>query len=231
MIHCAECGLTYIGSQARKGRGWYRCGGRNRDRGPLQGRCTGPMVQMDAIDDVIWGDIERWLRNPGDVLDELAQERDSGAAVAEAEAITIRRAIAALDDQKATAISLVVRALAPETDLQPELARIAAERSRLEARLTAVDGPEEDHLPDTATDLLSEVRARLDAGLPIEARQEIVRLLVGRIVIHGETAADGKKSVRAVVEYRFPGALNVHTVIGSSPRQQYLGYRSKQSPP
>lgn len=62
-------------------------------------------------------------------------------------------------------------------------------------------------------------RARLEAGLTIEARQEIVRLLVGQIVIHGETSSDGARSTRAVVEYRFPGAVQTDTGTGSSPRQ------------
>jgi hypothetical protein len=210
--------LTYVGSQGQTGVGWYRCGGRNRDRGPLLGRCTGPMVRTDALDPVIWADIERFLRNPGDVLDDLAHERDGGAAVAEAEAITVRRALESLDAQRATAVSLVVRGTLPECDLQPELDRIAAERARLEARLAAVEAPGAPDLPDSATELLAEVRARMDAGLPIEAQQEIVRLLVGRIVIHRDTDANGKKVVRAVVDYRFPDALHVDTGTGSSPR-------------
>jgi hypothetical protein len=74
-------------------------------------------------------------------------------------------------------------------------------------------------LPHSATDLLAEVRARLDVGLPIEALQEIVRLLVGRIVVHRDTDSEGKPSVRAVVEYRFPAALHVNTGTGSSRRQ------------
>jgi hypothetical protein len=121
VIHCSECLLTYVGSQGQKGVGWYRCGGRNRDQGPLQGRCTGPMVRTETLDPIIWADIEHWLCNPGDALDLLAQERDGGAAIAEAESITIRRALASLDEQKARGISLVVRGMAPETDLASEL--------------------------------------------------------------------------------------------------------------
>ncbi len=218
VIHCAACGLTYVGSQAQKGVGWYRCGGRNRDRGPLLGRCTGPSVRTDALDPIVWDDVERWLRDPGAVLDELASERDGGAAVAEAESILLGRALARVEAEHGRAISLVVKGTLPETALQPELDRIAAERSHLEARLTAVAAPGVATLTDSAIGLLDEVRARLEAGLPVEARQEIVRLLVGRISIHGETEADGKKSVRAVVEYRFPAALNVDTGTGSSPR-------------
>ena len=218
VIHCSECLLTYVGSQGQKGVGWYRCGGRNRDRGPLLGRCTGPTVRTDALDPVIWSDIERFLRDPGDILDELAQERDGGSAVAEAEAILLRRSLARLDDEHRRAINLVVKGTLPEAALQPEIDRIAAERSHLQARLAAVAAPGAPELPDAAIDLLSEVRARLDARLSIEAQQEIVRLLVGRISIHATPASEGKRSVRAVVEYRFPAALHIDTGTGSSPR-------------
>jgi hypothetical protein len=57
--------------------------------------------------------------------------------------------------------------------------------------------------------LLAEVRARLDAGLTDEQRAEIVRLLVG-IVIHTDLAAP-KKSVRAMVTYRFPCVVDFST--------------------
>jgi hypothetical protein len=81
---------------------------------------------------------------------ELAQERDGGSAVAEAEAILLRRSSARLDDEHRRAISLVVKGTLPEAALQPEIDRIAAERSHLQARLAAVDAPGALELPDSA---------------------------------------------------------------------------------
>jgi hypothetical protein len=79
--------------------------------------------------------------------------------------------------------------------------------------------PQAAELADLAIDQLETVRARLEAGLPIEAQCEIVCLVVGRIAIHRESDIDGVKSVRAVVEYRSPGAVLVDTDNGSSPRR------------
>ena len=213
VIRCAGCGLTYVGSQGRAEVGWYRCNGRNRERGPLEGRCPGPMVRTDALEPIVWADIERFLRDPGDVLAELACERDGASAVAAVEAITLRRALDTLDEQKRTAIGLVVRGILPEADLRPELDRIAHERVRFEARLETAEAPGAPDLPALAPELLREVRARLEVGLTIEARTEIVRLLVAGIVIHGGRASDGTRSTRAVVEYRFPGAVQTDTDI------------------
>jgi hypothetical protein len=72
----------------------------------------------------------------------------------------------------------------------------------------ALEAPE---LPDAAMDLLAEVRARLDAGLSEEQRQEIVHLLV-RVVVHTETPAEGRrKTARATVENRFPAVVETST--------------------
>ena len=82
-----------------------------------------------------------------------------------------------------------------------------------------MEAPGAAELADLAIDQLETIRARLDSGLPIEAQCEIVRLVVGRIAIHRESDVDGVKAVRAVVEYRFPGAVHVDTENGSSPRR------------
>lgn len=218
VVHCAGCGLTYVGSQGRESVGWYRCNGRNRDRGPLAGRCAGPMVRTDALEPLIWADIERFLRDPGDLLAELADAHDSASAVSVAEAATLRQALDTLAAQRRTAIGLVVRGVLPEADLQPELDRVAHEQVTLEARLAALEARQGPELPQLAPELLLELRGRLGAGLTIEARQEIVGLLVAGIAIHGETDATGCRSTRAVVEYRFPGAVSVDTGTGSSRR-------------
>jgi site-specific DNA recombinase len=231
VIHCAICGLTYVGSQGRADIGWYRCNGRNRERGPLAGRCTGPMVRTDTLEQIVWADIERFLRDPGDVLADLACERDGTSAIAAAEAITLRRALDSLEEQQRTAIGLVVRGILPEAALRPELERIERERATLEPRLAAVEASGAPELPALAPGLLAEIRARLEAGLTIEARQEIVRLLVGQIVIHGETSSDGARSTRAVVEYRFPGAVQTDTGTGSSPpRVRRPGHANRGGP-
>ncbi|HEY1168380.1 MAG TPA: recombinase family protein [Candidatus Limnocylindrales bacterium] len=214
---CGICGLRYVGSWS-KDIGWYRCGGQLVERGPLVGRCPGTAVRTDAIEPEVWADIEAWLRNPGDLLDELGgrAEREAEGAIAEAQSITLVRALKSLDEQQARAISMVVKGIVPESTLQPEIDRIAAERTAIQARVAALQAPAADVVPQEVHDLLAEVRARLDAGLTDEQRQEILRLLVG-VVIHTEVA-DGKKSAKAVVTYRLPCVVPTCTVTGSLPR-------------
>ena len=105
---CGVCGLRYVGSWSNKA-GWYRCGGQLVERGPVPGRCLGTSLRNDAIEPPVWNDIEAWLRNPGDVLDALdgASEREAQGAIAEAESITLARALKSLDDQKARMVKSI----------------------------------------------------------------------------------------------------------------------------
>ena len=220
VIRCGIDGLSYCGSQGRGEVGWYRCTGQLVERGPLPGRCWGQSIRTDAIEPVVWADVERWMRNPGDVLDDLDRdaERQAQGAIVEAEAITLGRAIAALEAQRKAALALNIRGRLADGELDVELDRIASERTEIEHRLAALQ-PAEEVLPSPeAIDLLTEVRQRLDTGLTIEQRQEIVRLLVN-VVVHTATGNTGRKTVRAVVEYRFPGVVETRTGRGSSPRR------------
>jgi site-specific DNA recombinase len=219
VIHCGIDGLSYCGTQGRGEVGWYRCTGQMVERGPLPGRCWGQSIRTDAIEPQIWADIERWLRDPGDILDELdgQRERDAQGAVAVAESITLARALDALESQRRQALALSIRGRLDDAELDAELDRIAADKTELDRRVAALEPPEAPELPEAALDLLAEVRARLDAGLTEEQRQEIVRLLV-RITIHAETAVEGgMKTARAIVEYRFPAVVETRTGTDSSP--------------
>ncbi len=219
VMRCGIDGLTYVGSRGRGEVGWYRCTGQLVERGLLPGRCWGQSVRTDAIEPQVWADVERWLRDPGDILDELDgnAEREAQGALAEVQSITLGRAIEALEGQRKQALALNIRGRLPDGELDAELDRIAAEVSELERRVAALEPSGATEAPEATIDLLAEVRARLDAGLSIEQRQEIVRLLV-QLVVQTETGVDGKKTVRAVVTYRFPSVVETRTGTGSSRR-------------
>jgi site-specific DNA recombinase len=217
IIRCGICGLTYVGSRGRGEVGWYRCTGQLAERGPIPGRCWGQSLRTDAIESVVWGDVGRWLRAPGDILDELdgQAEREAQSALAEVQSITLGRALEALENQRKQVLALNIRGRLPDGELDAELDRITAEKAELQRRVAALEPSRSDVPQESTTDLLGEVRGRLDAGLTDDQRQEIVRLLV-RIVVYTELPAEGrKKSARAVVEYRFPGVVETRTGKGS----------------
>jgi hypothetical protein len=185
--------------------GWYRCTGQLVERGPLPGRCWGQSIRTDAIEPMVWADIERWLRDPGDVLDDLdgRAERDAHGAVAVAESVTLARALEALEAQRRQALDLSIRGRLTDVELDAALDRIAADKTTLAARLAALEPSGSPDVPEAAMDLLCELRARLDAGLTDEERQAIVGLLV-RPGDHSHRDASGRGEEDRLGEGRIP---------------------------
>ena len=222
VIRCGICGLTFAGSMDRWG-GRYRCNGELVERGPIVGRCPSCSVKVDAVEPLVWADIERFLRDPGDILDDLeaGRERDAEGAVAAAESITLGRALETFEAERERAVSLVVRGVLTEADLRVELERIETGRAELGRRVDALRATESPAPTQEAVDALTRVRERLDAGLTPAEMAEIVRLLV-RAVVYTDVGEDGKKHARIAIEYRFPNpaplVVPTRTGTGSWPR-------------
>ena len=227
VIRCGICGLTFAGSMDRWG-GRYRCNGELVERGPIAGRCPNCSVKTDVIEPLVWADLERFLRDPGDILDELDadRERDSQGAVAAAESITLARALDTLEGERERAVSMVVRGVLTEADLRVEMERIETGRAELRRRVDALRATESPEPTQEAVDALTRVRERLDAGLTPAEMAEIVRLLV-RAVVYTDVGEDGKKHARIALEYRFPTAtpLVVPTRTGTGSHMNYTTVR------
>ena len=222
VMRCGICGLTYVGS-AGKGAAWYRCGGQLAERGPLAGRCPSRSVRSDMVETLVWSDIERYLRDPQGLLDELDAGGESGTsrAVPEAEPITLARALASIDAQRAKTLDLAVRGHLADHPLEATLERIAAERDQLVARLDALAATECDATTQATIDALTRARERPDEGLAEQERAELVQLLV-RVTVNTEITEDGHKSLGLAIDYRFPrpgmtGTVSTRTRILASP--------------
>ena len=227
VIRCGICGLTFVGSTDRWG-GRYRCNGELVERGPIVGRCPACSVKTDVVEPLVWADVERFLRDPGDVLDQLDadRERDAEGAVAVAESITLERALETLEGERERAVSLVVRGALTEADLRAELERIETGRAELRSRVDALRATESPAPTQEAVDALTRLRERMDAGLSAEEQAEIVRLLV-RAVVYTDVGEDGKKHARIAIEYRFPNPapLVVPTCTGTGSWGNYTTVR------
>ena len=224
VMRCATCGLTYVGSRGRDSVSWYRCNGQLIERGPHPGRCPNPSVRSDLIEDAVWADVERFLRNPGDILAELdgRREQEAARAITEADSVILERLIERLAERRRNVLHQAGLGKFSDADVDAELTAIAAEQVAAERRMGALRPADELVAPETV-DLLGQLRRHLDAGLSDAERQEIVRHLV-RIVVHpGEPTPGGRTRPRVVVEYRFPGVVETRTGKGSSRRQAGSG--------
>ena len=75
-------------------------------------RCESKNLKSTAIETIVWGDIERFLRAPGEVIDELSRESGDAQlqAVRAAERITFEAAIADLETRGSTPSTCARRA-------------------------------------------------------------------------------------------------------------------------
>jgi site-specific DNA recombinase len=223
VLTCGLCNMRYGGTQGRDGAWWYRCGGRKAERGQLEGRCPSRLVRGEELERLVWADIERFLRDPGEILSELDghTEREQADAIAAAQAITLSHRLDTLQTERSGYVRLAARGSLTDAALDGELARIDADRAEIERRLAEL-APRDavEPIPAATDELLKQIRARLDVGLSAAERHEIVSLLV-RGIVHHDISAEGVSRTRVVVEYSFPphaGGLPTRTGTGSWPR-------------
>jgi site-specific DNA recombinase len=214
VIVCGHCGHHYVGSQSN-GKTWYRCNAKLKMRDANGDRCIARQVKGALLEPVVWQDIEQFLRHPGDLLAELdgRHEREAEAARIEAEISTITRRLDGLARERREMLRQRGRGRMTDDELDEELRRIDADREALELRLAGLAPPPAADEPDA--DLLERLRQILDQGLTAQQRQEIVRLLVGKIVVTTTVNDDGTKDLKASISYRFPNVAQTFTGRGS----------------
>jgi site-specific DNA recombinase len=181
VLRCGICGLAYCGANGKKGAYWYRCNGQLVERGPIDGKCLGKSLRGDEIERIVWADVEAWLRDPGDLLDEL--EADTERIVRNVDAENEGTTLEELEVGRKRAIALHVRGTLSEDELDQMLDDFAKQRRAVEDRLAAPSPAENPEEPPVPADLPTELRTRLDEGLDFATRQEIVRILVRRVLV------------------------------------------------
>jgi site-specific DNA recombinase len=210
LLVCNLCGQKFGGVRREGRKSLYRCGGQGKKLVEVP-RCRSKALFCDAIDEPVRADLERWLRDPGDLLDELWTEVGSNAAssaVAEAEREVLRASLRELDQQERRTKELHVRGTFSVEEMDHTLHRIHSERRFIENKLHASAAL---IVPDMDDDLLADLRAKLDTGLSPEQWQEIAGLLVEEIRVNTEVITTRTKRLSAIVKYRFPSVVESHT--------------------
>jgi len=228
LIKCGMCGLTYIGTgyPAYRKRGvkkqgiekgpvfhsYYACNGKHNSRGLYAERgekCPSKSIGGD-IEEIVWRDIETFLRNPGDVLEELQARREAQSADAgrlRDDLAKLRQAEKEKAKERDAVVTLFRKGRIKESALNTQLDAIEREETALRFRIETLERQVQTAVEQGAQlnrieVLLAEINSRLDQPLTWECKREIVELLVESIRV--ETVEDGdKKAARVVVTYRF----------------------------
>ncbi len=232
-IVCGTCGLSYVGTRAHGIDVWYRCNGYLIERGPIEGRCYSKAVKGDVIEPLIWADIEAWLRDPGPLAEKLRAEAnaDPATALLDAERITLEAALREQTSERDRVLHAFRKGRYTADEFDQAMDEIDEATKTLQARLAALQPLSELQDEVVTQDVLEMIRGHLDGGLSDEERQEIVRLLVRRIVVYTEMLESGEKRARAVVEYRFPQPeSDVVSTLEGRDSSRLLEYKPLETP-
>jgi site-specific DNA recombinase len=224
LVICGLCGLHYVGVHWDQSNGqkkaYYHCSAANQPRaifGTNDKRCPSKAVNAAWLEKVVWTDIETFLRDPGDVLAQLAETMK----IRESRVDELRDKLAGLklrrgskQAERDTVVGLYRRGRIDDATLERQLDQIADEESEhllmlaeLEAVLTnSQQAGEELRLAET---LLQDLRTGLDTSpdtsLDFSVRRRIVETLVKRVTVTTFTDEHSKKQATIEVRYRFDG--------------------------
>lgn len=177
-------------------------------------RCPSKLLPLDELDALVWQDVETWLRDPGELLYRLSDvDADISETVGglEDQETVLLREIDGIDTRVRELFAEARQCDWPLSFISPQINHFKAERNRIELELSNLRqkksrlSQERSSAGEIAT-LLAEVRGELDAGLPLDARYAVVRLVVaGGTVATIGSGRDKRGQVRIV--YRFPAPL------------------------
>jgi len=247
LLKCSLCGRNFCGTPSKPGRRYYICVGKTHVTGgafgpPTQGRCIARPVPA-TLEDVVWADIETFLRNPGPVIEEVAESLDDlkdqvglhRKALAGAD-----RALKAKAGEQEAVLALYRRKRIDDATLDQQLDAIERERVGLTEALRdaqeCLSGAEgaSAHLRD-AEAVLRTLNARLDQPLTFALKRDLVETLVESIQIDTIPEESGKRKLIATIRYRFASleeqaSFATQTSRDCSPPPGRIG-RGKSPPP
>lgn len=210
LVRCGACGVAYIG-MSRKGYRYYRCGYATPGHRATPGdRCRSKLLNADALERAVWTDCERFLRDPGEALDEARrqlQARIETTPDLEPTRRALLTQLAGKDRERGDVLTLLRRGAITIDEAEQQLDAVAREQDAVRAELDDLHAQQAVYDADarqirTAEELLADLRARVDAGLDDAMRQAVVHALVRRVVIH--TLNRGRpREAKVVAEYAF----------------------------
>jgi site-specific DNA recombinase len=219
LIKCGMCDLTYSGTSTKRRNGfqtYYVCNGKKQARGlyGLAGkRCPSHALNGD-IERIVWQDVEIFLRNPGDVIEQLEAQLFQASETqgeVEAEMRAVQHEIQAKDDERDAVITLWRRQRIDTARLDRQLEQIDAEEKALRARLSVIENRRQaasnaqKHVV-TAQELLASLRARLDQPMSWDLQRKLVEALVQEVRVHPRD--DSSAGPTVTVTYRFHDAVS-----------------------
>jgi site-specific DNA recombinase len=214
LIRCAVCGSAFVGHPSGspgKTRYYYICNDIRPQNQKKAARGHAPYVRAEWIEDLVWGDVKRFLENPGEVLERL---RERAQADGKGEALAVRHAdltkrLGQKEAEKDRYVRLYAQGHLDDSELATYLEDLKYQTQNLRLLLESVEAEiagkkEQQHLAETTGVWLHALRERTaeveaDTEEAQATRRELVRLLVEAVEV--DRTGEGKTRLR--ITYRF----------------------------
>jgi site-specific DNA recombinase len=229
LIKCGLCGLTYVGIPSKE-KTYYRCNGKHMGRSlyALEGKRCPSKDLSSTIEDTIWADIENFLRNPGQILEQLSQrvqEQAGASRQVEGEIALLQVALLSKKKERDLVIGLFRKGRISVGDLDTQLDQIDREETQLNQQIAELS--HQSKTTETVSlqlssveNLLLELNQALDQPFTWEMKRKLVETLVKEIRVD-TVQEDAKKYAQVTVGYWFGG--------NSSPVLSTTNYRDMDS--
>jgi len=214
LIRCAVCGSAFVGHPSGshgKTRYYYICNDIRPQNQKKAARGHAPYVRAEWIEDLVWGDVKRFLENPGEVLERL---RERAQADGKGEALAVRHAdltkrLGQKEAEKDRYVRLYAQGHLDDSELATYLEDLKYQTQNLRLLLESVEAEiagkkEQQHLAETTGVWLHTLRERTaeveaDTEEAQATRRELVRLLLEAVEV--DRTGEGKTRMR--ITYRF----------------------------
>jgi len=230
LIKCALCNLTYVGmvnhrNSNNEGTLYYRCNGKHNGRGIYGARgqrCPSKDIRGEGLEQLVWSDVEDFLRNPGPLLEILHKQLagDTNQPATKLSRAQLEATLKGKADERARVVALFRRSRITEAELDSQLDEISAEEESLRLAIAEVHDEANstartDAFLASAGALLTQLRHRLDQGVSWELKRELINILVGQIRVECAHKGDRERPLVRIT-YRFPEATVTCTDRSSS---------------
>jgi hypothetical protein len=214
LIRCAVCGSAFVGHPSGshgKTRYYYICNDIRPQNQKKAARGHAPYVRAEWIEDLVWGDVKRFLENPGEVLERL---RERAQADGKGEALAVRHAdltkrLGQKEAEKDRYVRLYAQGHLDDSELATYLEDLKYQTQNLRLLRESVEAEiagkkEQQHLAETTGVWLHTLRERTaeveaDTEEAQATRRELVRLLLEAVEV--DRTGEGKTRMR--ITYRF----------------------------
>jgi len=233
LMKCSMCGLTYVGtahkgrsvtklnpaelltSEIRNGRALkpYYCNGKNKQNRVFQDEhkiCSSISLNAHEIENLIWNDLENFMRNPGDIIQQLREVLECKLADTEGLSHAMARISLATNSteiERQNVYRLHRRGQMSDASLDFQLKEIEGEETLLKSELHRIRGEllnaqNANELLLSAENTLLKLQMSLETEIPWETRRKVVEALVDSIEVETVPTEKGKMP-RVRVKYRF----------------------------